>query len=159
MSLIGLIEHQEELLTAITAPLNYCSLCALRISCKALFAAVSNAHQWQHMHRMQSNLQQINSIQRAILMDYCYDTLITIIHNNKNITCYAILASNPELEIYGGKFNYEYDITDVIEYYPLGSLLISGLRDSTTAPKWLLKCINKIRCGNEYLTEILNIRP
>jgi hypothetical protein len=161
--LIDLIEHQKELFGAIMASLNYRNLNALKETCKALFAVVSGAHRWQHMHRMQSNLQQIISIRRAILRDITYGDVTTIIYIKKNITCYVSSIPDLGLDVYNAKYSIfgdnTNDIDGIIEYYPLESLIISNFIDGDAAPKWLLKCVEKIESEDYCFTEILDILP
>jgi hypothetical protein len=161
--LLDLIEHQEELFAAIIAPLNYGCLNALRVTCKALFAAVSGDHRWQHMYNFAASLLQINSIHWAALKDINYNNVITLIYIEKNITCYVLSIPYSGLDVCSTKYNSgddAFDIDGIIEYYPLESLLISDLINNDAAPKWLLDCIEKIMPEGYYRsTEILDIRP
>jgi hypothetical protein len=112
--LLDLIEHQEELFAAIIGTLNYHSLCALRITCKALFAAISGAHRWQHMRNFAPSLRQINSIQRAILCDD-EEIQTTIIYRNNYYVIYRMgLLSRLEVRRCDESRKYYYMLYDMV---------------------------------------------
>jgi hypothetical protein len=140
--LLDLIEHQEELFTAIIAPLNYHGLSALRISCKTLFAVISSAIRWQHMRNFEASLRQINSIQRAILCDDC-GIQTTIIYHNNYYTFYR-LGFDVKLEVrrIASKDRYHYVLHDMFISADFIRFYIYDIKDRRkNMPRWLSHCI------------------
>ncbi len=134
--LLKLIEHQEELFAAIIAPLNYCTLCTIRATCKALFTTISGVHRWQHMRNFAASLKQINSICRAILQD-SRGIVTTIIYHNNYYTFYR-MRHTMKLGVYRNIGIYDYNrIYDIIMV--TGSFLTIYHIDDTHIPDWLLK--------------------
>ncbi len=139
--LLELIEHQEELFGAIIAPLNHRNLCTLRIVCKALFATISDTHQWQHTRNFATSLRQIKSIKRAVLCDdYGIQTTI-IYHNNYHIFYRSGVEAKMEVRrIQISK--YHYVLRDMIISAGVIKFYIYDIKDkSIDIPRWLSHCI------------------
>jgi hypothetical protein len=160
--LLELIEHQEELFAAIIGTLNYCSLSALRTACKTLFATISGAHRWQHMHNFAPSLRQINSICRVILR-YSDNDFTTILYRNGNVVGYRVCPVFGTLNIYNNSTDYTpFDNAKGIDVYDLTAIEISDIDPCDHIPVWLSECINNhidpIFAFGSY-EKIIDIRP